>query len=65
MAYREVLMSMLKRLPLAAWKMVAWPKSEGGLRFIKLGSHNKALMKSLHKVYNRVNISWVKLIWES
>jgi hypothetical protein len=56
-------MSMTKKSALATWKMVTRPKSEGELGNIKLRTHNDALLvKSLHKVYNRVDIPWVKVI---
>jgi hypothetical protein len=44
-------------------KMVTKPKSEGGLGVVKLRTHNDALLlKYLHKVYNKLNLPWVKLI---
>jgi hypothetical protein len=52
-----------KKPPLATWKMVTRPKSEGGLGLIKLRTHNDALlMKYLHKLYNKLNLPRVKLI---
>jgi hypothetical protein len=44
---------------------VTRPKSKGGLGITKLRTHNDALlMKALHKFFNRLNIPWVKLLWE-
>jgi hypothetical protein len=45
--------------------MVTRPKKEG-LGIVKLRTQNDALLlKSLHKMFNRSDIPWVKLIWES
>jgi hypothetical protein len=53
-----------KRPPLAAWKLVTKPKSKGGLGAISLRLQNDALlMKNLHKIFNRVNLPWVQLLW--
>ena len=42
------------------------PKNQGGLGVIDIFVQNKALLlKNLHKFYNRHNIPWVNLIWES
>jgi hypothetical protein len=55
-----------KKPPLVACKMVTRPKLEVGLGLIKLRTHNDTLlMKYLHKVNNKLNIPWVKHIWES
>jgi hypothetical protein len=52
-----------KKAPLAAWKQITRPKQEGGLGILKLKAHNDALlMKSLYKMYNKLDILWVKLI---
>jgi hypothetical protein len=53
-----------RKAPLAAWKQITRPKQEGGLGILKLKAHNDALlMKSLYKMYNKLDIPWVKLIW--
>jgi hypothetical protein len=37
----------------------------GGGGIMKFGTQNDSLlMKSLHKFFNKLNIPWVKLIWE-
>lgn len=55
-----------KKLPSVAWPMVCTSKDQGGLGVLNLGDHNKAmLMKYLHKFYNRDDIPWVGLVWES
>jgi hypothetical protein len=42
------------------------PKEEGGLGVIDLRVHNEALLlKNLHKFFNKVNLPWVKLIWDN
>ena len=54
-----------KKPPKAAWDMVCLPKSEGGLGVLNLRTQNEALLlKYLHKFFNRMDIPWVKLIWE-
>jgi hypothetical protein len=51
--------------PLAAWEMVCKPKDQGGLGVVNLSTQNKCLlMKHLHKLYNKANLPWVKLLWE-
>jgi hypothetical protein len=41
-------------------------KKRGGLQVINLRLQNNALlMKSLRKVYNRMPLPWVKLIWNT
>jgi hypothetical protein len=44
--------------------MLCIPREEGGLAVINLKMHNEALMlKSLHKFFNKLNISsWTNLI---
>ena len=45
--------------------MVCLPKEEGGLGVLNLKTENEALLlKNLHKFYNKVENSWVRLIWE-
>lgn len=54
-----------RAMPKAAWEMVTLPKNEGGLGVINISTQNQALlMKNLHKFYNKMDIPWVKLIWE-
>jgi hypothetical protein len=52
--------------PKAAWELVCLPKSEGGLGVINLETHNAALLlKNLHKIFNKEDISWVHLVWDN
>ena len=52
--------------PKAAWELVRLPKKEGGLGVLNLETHNDALLlKNLHNFFNRQDIPWVHLIWES
>lgn len=54
------------RQSLAAWELVCRPKEKGGLGVINLRIQNEALLlKHLHKFYNKVDVPWVKLIWDS
>lgn len=54
-----------KKPPKVAWKMVCKPKDEGGLGVIDIEKQNKALLtKKLHKFFNRLDVPWVKLVWE-
>ena len=51
---------------LISWEQVCKPKSHGGLGVLDLHTHNKTLlMKSLYKFFNRADIPWVNIIWES
>jgi hypothetical protein len=51
---------------LVAWKKICRPKAQGGLGVLDLNIQNKALLlKNLHKFYNRQDIPWVQLIWNS
>lgn len=46
--------------------MIYRPKKHGGLGVLNLRIQNDAmLLKFLHKFYNRHDISWVKLIWDT
>jgi hypothetical protein len=55
-----------KKPPQVDWKSVCRPKTQGGLGVINLEWQNKALlMKCLHKFFNRVNIPWVNIIWDT
>ena len=52
--------------PKAAWELVRLPKKEGGLGVLNLETHNDALLlKNLHNFFNRQDIPWVHLVWES
>jgi hypothetical protein len=54
-----------KAYNLAAWDLVRWPKSKGGLGVINLSLQNDALLlKQLDKFYRKENVQWVKLIWQ-
>ena len=45
--------------------MVCLPKDEGGLGVLDLKKQNESLlMKHMYNFYNRLDIPWVKLIWE-
>lgn len=45
--------------------MVCLPKKEGGLGVIDLIVHNiSLLLKFLHKFYSKMDLPWVKLIWD-
>jgi hypothetical protein len=51
---------------LAAWPMVTKPKNKGGLNVTNLYVQNDALLiKHLHKFYNKVDVPWVKLVWNA
>jgi hypothetical protein len=55
-----------KSKPLVAWKKCSMPKRKGGLGVINLRSQNTVLpMKHLDKFYNRRDIPWVNLIWDT
>ena len=55
-----------KRPALIKWKTVCRPKNQGGLGVLNIEVQNKALLlKNLHKFYNRMDIPWVHLIWDS
>ena len=55
-----------KKPSLVAWDMVTRPKEQGGLGVLKLRTQNEALMlKNLHKFFNRADLPWVRLIWDS
>jgi hypothetical protein len=50
---------------MAAWSMVTKPKTEGGLRVLKIQVQNDALlMKNLDMFFNNVDIPQVTLIWD-
>ena len=51
---------------LAAWELVCRPRDKGGLGIINLNIQNQGLLlKHLHKFYNKVDVPWVTLIWNS
>ena len=51
---------------LAAWDLVCKPKDKGGLGVINLKIQNEALLsKFLHKFYNKLDIPWVQLTWDT
>jgi hypothetical protein len=55
-----------RQRPKAAWVDVCKSKSEGGLGVIDLKTQNEALLlKQLMKFFNKEDIPWVALIWES
>ena len=55
-----------KQRPKTAWTDVCKAKEEGGLGVIDLQTQNEALLlKHLTKFFNREDIPWVALIWES
>jgi hypothetical protein len=52
--------------PLVAWKKCTRPKRKGGLEIINMRSQNVALLlKHLDKFYNKRDIPWVNLIWNT
>ena len=51
---------------LAAWPLVCRPKKKGGLGILNLGLQNDALLlKYLNKFYNKADVPWVSLVWDS
>jgi hypothetical protein len=51
---------------LAAWDMVCKPKENGGRGILNLKLQNQGLLlKYLHKFYNKVDIPWVHLLWNT
>ena len=51
---------------LATWELVCRPKDKGGLGIINLQLQNQGLLiKHLHKFFNKEDIPWVSLIWNS
>jgi hypothetical protein len=41
--------------------MVCLPKNKGGLGITNIAVHNEALLKFLHKFYNKEDIPWFNL----
>lgn len=55
-----------KQNPKASWTDVCKSKEEGGLGVINLKTKNEALLlKHLIKFFNKDDIPWVALVWES
>jgi hypothetical protein len=55
-----------KCFSLAAWEMVCKPKNKGGLGIIHMKTQNQALLlKYLDKFYNKKDLQWVNLIWNT
>jgi hypothetical protein len=51
---------------MVAWDKVTTPKDKGGLGLKNLRVMNDALLlKQLHKFYNKEEIPWVQLIWNT
>lgn len=51
---------------LVVWPLVCRPKNKGGLGFLNLSVQNDALLiKHLQKFYNKEDVPWVQLIWNS
>ena len=54
------------RQSLAAWPLVCRPKDKGGMGIVNLTIQNRALLsKHLSKFYNKADIPWVSLIWNT
>jgi hypothetical protein len=55
-----------KSKPMIAWNKCTRPKRKGGLGIVNLRNQNMALLlKFLDKFYNKRDIPWVNLIWNS
>jgi hypothetical protein len=55
-----------KKPPKAAWKLVCNSKENGGLGVHDLYIQNESLLlKHLHKFFNKCDIPWVHLVWNS
>ena len=55
-----------KRPAMVAWTTVCKPKTQGGLGVLNINVQNNALLlKNLHKFFNKADIPWGKLVWES
>ena len=52
---------------MAAWPLVCRPKMKGGgLGILNPGLQNDALLlKYLNKFYNKADVPWVRLVWDS
>ena len=54
------------RQSLASWPLVCRPKDKGGMGIVNLTIQNRALLsKHLSKFYNKADIPWVSLIWNT
>src|SRR4051812_26448293 len=54
------------RQSLAAWELVCRPKKKGGLGIINMQFQDKALLlKHLHKFYDKENVPWASVIWNT
>jgi len=55
-----------KKQPKATWKLVCNSKENGSLGVHDLQIQNESLLlKHLHKFFNKYDIPWVQLIWNS
>jgi hypothetical protein len=55
-----------KSKPLVAWRKCTRPKKKGGPGIINLRSQNiTLLLKHLDKFYNKRDIPWINLIWNT
>jgi hypothetical protein len=54
-----------KSKPMVAWKKCTRPKRKGGISIINLRNQNMVLLKQQDKFYNKKDIPWVKLIWNT
>ena len=55
-----------KNKSLVAWPKALKPKNKGGLGIVDLRTQNDALLlKHLDKFYNKRDISWVNMVWQS
>jgi hypothetical protein len=55
-----------KQKPKADWPLVCRSRDQGRLGVLNIQSQNEALLiKHHHKFYNKEDIPWVQLIWES
>ena len=55
-----------KGMALVSWDKVCLTKTHGGLGILDLKVQNVGLLlKFLHKFYNRMDIPWVQLVWDT
>jgi hypothetical protein len=55
-----------RKFPQASWFFGMSPKSSRGLGILNPSIHNKSLlMNNLHNFFNRLDISWVNLVWNN
>jgi hypothetical protein len=51
---------------MVAWKNVIAPKEKGGLGLKDMSIMNDALLtKHLHKLYNKEDVPWIQLVWNT